>query len=80
MEELISSIYSNPQDWSVSYGGFRHVPTDLEFAIDLGNTRCRYSDFYVSLWQAHRLRKAFRWWCTNVPLEQLQKDSSHIRK
>lgn len=73
MEELIASIYSNPEDWSVGYGGFNHVPSDLEFCVDLGGTRCRYNDLHISLWQAYRLRKAFRWWCKNAPLEQLSK-------
>jgi len=73
MDELISSIYSDPGDWSISEHVFTHSSGfKLWIANGLGCCRPYESGMYMGFLQKFRIWKAYKWWCRNAPLTQVK--------
>ena len=69
MEELIQSIYNNPEDWTAREYAFTHK-SGFEFWVANGF-------FFMSPYgsggrlnflQQIRAWRAYKWWCANAPI------------
>lgn len=70
MEELIDSVYNNPEDWTISRFEFQHKPSGFTVWTNLGFLGCNVtsSSLRMNYSQKWRIWKAFKWWCSNAPI------------
>ena len=70
MNELIQSIYDNPQDWSqkCEYHFFHKSGTSFWVANSYYGFKCENRGEFNWL-QKRAAYKAYRWWLANAPIE-----------
>lgn len=73
MEELISSIYTNPGDWEITKYTFNHK-NGFKLWIANGFIFCNpdSSGMVISFRQKRKIWRAFKWWCANAHLESVR--------
>ena len=73
MEELIQSIYDNPENWTISRHTFNHKG-GFKLWIPNGLMCCRpyESGMNMSYSQKWRIWIAYKWWCSSAPLASVK--------
>ena len=73
MEELIKSIYSSPEDWSIDLNTFDHSG-GFKLWIAGGYSFCApyKSGMNMTFFQKIRIWRAYKWWCANAPLSKVK--------
>jgi hypothetical protein len=73
MEELIQSIYDNPEQWKINRHTFDHSGG---FSLWVSNGFIFMSPHSSAIkmnWsQKWRINKAYKWWCCNAPLASVR--------
>lgn len=71
MDELLKSIYNDPQSWTLSEFTFDRGPYHIWIANGRGFVKPYHSPrLHFSYLDKWRFWKAFKWWCKNKPLEE----------
>jgi len=70
MEQLIKSIYDRPMDWKITRHTFSHSGG---FRLWVANgflcARAHESGMSMTFKQKWKIWKAYKWWCSNAPIE-----------
>lgn len=77
MDELLQSVYDNPELWSTDKFHFNRGKFTLWIAN--GATCCKptsISDHVFSYQDKRTWWKAYRWWCKNAPATKLTGEKS----
>ncbi len=71
MEELIKSIYENPEDWELGKHTFKHKNGFLLWVANgVFFVGPHESKMYITFIQKIRIWLAYKWWCKHAPIDK----------
>ncbi|BAQ84253.1 hypothetical protein [uncultured Mediterranean phage uvMED] len=71
MEDLIKSIYKNPEDWRLDIFTFNHKKGfELWVANGFFFAAPYESGMHISFIQKIRIWRAYKWWCKHAPVDK----------
>lgn len=74
MDEIIQSIYSDPESWSAAKHTFNHKSGfKLWIANGFWYARPYEVGIYITFIQKYKLWQAYKWWCLNAPINAIVK-------